>query len=67
MFPRLSRPALRPTYSPTQRVTGALSLTVKRPEHEPDHSPVSPLLPMFSWCAQRGLFIIDNYESLSEV
>ena len=67
MCPRLSRPALRPTYSPVQRVTEVLSLAVKRPDHYPDHSPVSPLPPMFSRCAQRGLFVIDDYESLSEV
>jgi len=32
---------LGPTQPPIQWVTGALSLGVKRPEHEADHSPSS--------------------------
>jgi hypothetical protein len=34
-----SRPAVRPTQPPIQRVTGALSLRVKRPGREDDHLP----------------------------
>jgi hypothetical protein len=33
-----SRPALGPTQPPTQRVLESLSVEVKRPEHEVDHS-----------------------------
>jgi len=33
--------ALGPTQSPTQRVMGYLSLGVKQPVHEADHSPPS--------------------------
>jgi hypothetical protein len=36
-----SRTALGPTQPPIQGVPGALSLGVKRPEREADHSPVS--------------------------
>jgi hypothetical protein len=35
------RPALRPTQTPIQWVPGALSLGVKRPGREADHSPLS--------------------------
>jgi hypothetical protein len=38
-FSMSSRPALRPTQSPIQSVTGALSPWVKRPGREADHSP----------------------------
>jgi hypothetical protein len=38
LFTIASRPALRPTQSPIQWVTGALSLVVKRPRCEADHS-----------------------------
>jgi len=34
-----SRPALEPIHLPIQCVRGALSLGVKRPEREADHSP----------------------------
>jgi len=37
----ISRTALGPTQPPIQWVTGALSLGVKRPGHEADHSPPS--------------------------
>jgi hypothetical protein len=37
----VSRTALGPTQSPIQWVTGALSLGVKRPGREADHSPPS--------------------------
>jgi hypothetical protein len=37
----VSRPALGPTQPPIQRVPGALSLGVKRPGSEADHSPPS--------------------------
>jgi hypothetical protein len=40
-FTTASRTALGPTQPPTQRVRGALSLGVKRPVREADHSPPS--------------------------
>jgi hypothetical protein len=40
-FTTMSRPALGPTQPPSQWVPGALSLGVKRPGHEADHSPPS--------------------------
>jgi hypothetical protein len=39
LFPNASRTALRPAQSPIQWVPGALSLGVKRPGREADHSP----------------------------
>jgi hypothetical protein len=39
LFPKLSRPALKSTQPPIQWVPGALSLGVKRPGREVDHSP----------------------------
>jgi hypothetical protein len=36
-----SRPALGPTQPPIQLVLGALSLGIKRPDREADHSPPS--------------------------
>jgi hypothetical protein len=41
LFTTASRTALGPTQPPTQRVPGALSLRVKRPGREADHSPPS--------------------------
>jgi hypothetical protein len=41
LFTAASRTALGPTQPPIQWVPGALSLGVKRPEREPDHSPSS--------------------------
>jgi hypothetical protein len=38
LFSTASRPALGPTQPPTQWVAGALSLGVKRPGREADHS-----------------------------
>jgi hypothetical protein len=38
LFDIMSRPALGPTQSPIQRVPEALSLGIKRPEREADHS-----------------------------
>jgi hypothetical protein len=38
-FTTASRKALGPTQPPVQGVPGALSLEVKRPGHEADHSP----------------------------
>jgi hypothetical protein len=39
LFSTSSRPALGPTQPPIQRVLGAVSPGVKRPEREADHSP----------------------------
>jgi hypothetical protein len=64
MFTTASRTALGPTQPPFQRVPGALSLGVKRPGREADHSPPSnaeveelrgaiPPLPQYAfiaWC-----------------
>jgi hypothetical protein len=41
LFTTVSRTALGPTQLPIQWVLGALSLGVKRPEREADHSPPS--------------------------
>jgi hypothetical protein len=41
LFTTASRTALEPTQPPVQWVPGALSLEVKRPERETDHSPPS--------------------------
>jgi hypothetical protein len=41
LFTTASRTALRPTQPPIQWVQGALSLGIKRPGHEADHSPPS--------------------------
>jgi hypothetical protein len=41
LFTTASRTALVPTQPPIQRVTGALSLELKRPGREADHSPPS--------------------------
>jgi hypothetical protein len=41
LFTTASRTALRPTQPPIQWVPGALSLVVKRPVREADHSPPS--------------------------
>jgi hypothetical protein len=41
LFTTVSRPVLRTTQSPIQWVPGALSLGVKQPEREADHSPQS--------------------------
>jgi hypothetical protein len=41
LFTTASRTALGPTQPPIQRVPGALSLRVKRPGREADHSPPS--------------------------
>jgi hypothetical protein len=39
LFDTVSRPALRPPQPPIQKVLGDLSLKVKRPGREVDHSP----------------------------
>jgi len=41
LFDTVSRPAMVPTQPPIQQVTGALSLEVKRPVNEANHSPPS--------------------------
>jgi hypothetical protein len=43
LFTTVSRTALGPTQPPIQRVSGALSLGVKRPGREADHSPPLPI------------------------
>jgi hypothetical protein len=61
----VSRPALEPTQPPIQWVLGALSLEIKRPGREADHSPPSsaevkecvglylhsPNTPFMAWCS----------------
>jgi hypothetical protein len=67
LFTTASRPALRPTQPPTQWVTGALSLGVKLPEREADHSPASsaevknsrsciftPQYTFMAWCSVKA-------------
>jgi hypothetical protein len=41
LFASASRPALGPTQPPIQWISGALSLVIKRPGREADHSPPS--------------------------
>jgi hypothetical protein len=41
LYSTASRPALEPTHSPFQCVPGALSLGIKQPRREADHSPPS--------------------------
>jgi hypothetical protein len=48
-FTTASRPALGPAQTPIQRVPGALSLAVKRPELEAYHSPPSSVEVKNSW------------------
>jgi hypothetical protein len=69
LFTTASRTALGPTQPPIQWVPGALSLVVKRPGHEADHSPQSsadvkecvvllPPLPQYAfiaWCILSNL------------
>jgi hypothetical protein len=49
----MSRTALGPTQPPIQWVPGALSLGVKQPGHEADHSP--PILPVVFMGVKLGL------------
>jgi hypothetical protein len=49
LFTTASRTALRPTQPPIQRVPGALSLRVKRPGREADHSPPSSAEVKHAW------------------
>jgi len=72
-FTTVSRPALEPTLPPIQWVPGVLSLEVKRPGRETDHSPPSsaevnnvwrynstPQYAFMAWCsvkAQRQLYL----------
>jgi hypothetical protein len=67
LFTTASRTALKPTQPPIHWVPGALSLGVKRPEREADHSPPSnaeveesgaiPLIPQYAfmfWCSVKA-------------
>jgi hypothetical protein len=49
LFTTASRPALRPTQPPIQWVPGALSLGVKRPVREADHSSASSAEVKTAW------------------
>jgi hypothetical protein len=51
LFTTAPRTALGPTQPPIQWVSGALSLGIKRPKREADHSP--PLPNMLSWRSAR--------------
>jgi hypothetical protein len=66
LFTTASRKALGPTQPPTQCVRGALSLRVKRPGREADHSPPSsaevkervgytstPPIALIAWCSVK--------------
>jgi hypothetical protein len=54
LFTTASRTALGPTQPPTQWVRGALSLGVKRPGREADHSPPSSAIYTFTtWCSVK--------------
>jgi hypothetical protein len=41
LFDTVSRPAMGPTQHPMRWVPGALSLGIKRPEHEAEYAPPS--------------------------
>jgi hypothetical protein len=49
LFTTESRPALEPTEPPIQWLPGALSLVVKRPGREADHSPPSSVELKNAW------------------
>jgi hypothetical protein len=71
-FTDSSRTALGPTQPPIQRVTGAISLGVKRPGCEADHSHLVPmsrmcgaitLLPQYifmAWCSVKAEEILHG-------
>jgi hypothetical protein len=66
LFTIASRPALGPTQPPIQWVPGALSLGVKRPGREADHSPpssaeVKNAYSLMTWCIVKHR---DNFTSL---
>jgi hypothetical protein len=46
--------ALRPTQPPIQWVRGALSLGVKQPRREADHSPPFPQYASMAWCSVKA-------------
>jgi hypothetical protein len=58
-----SRAALGPTHPPIQWVPGALSLRVKQPGREADHSPPFPQYAFMAWylVKHRGNFIFTFY------
>jgi hypothetical protein len=49
LFSTVSRPALGPNQPPVQWVPGALTLGVKRPVREADHSPASSAEVKSAW------------------
>jgi hypothetical protein len=55
LFTTASRPALEPTQPPIQWVLGALSLGVKRPGREADHSPPSTVEVENAWSSIPSL------------
>jgi hypothetical protein len=58
LFTTASRTALGPTQPPIQWVPGALSLGVKRPGHEADHSPPSSAEVKDEWsCTSTLLYV----------
>jgi hypothetical protein len=57
-FSTVSRPALGPTQPPIQWVLGTLSLEVKRPGREGDHSPPSSAEVKNAWSYTSGLLYI---------
>jgi hypothetical protein len=77
LFDTASRQAMEPTQPPIQRVPGVLSLGVKRPGRETDHSPTSsaevknawsytstPQYAFMAWCsvkAQGQLYLYLTY------
>jgi hypothetical protein len=60
-FSKLSRPSLRPTWSPIQLVTRDISPGVKRPRSETDHSPSTSAKVKKTWiytCIPPYIFMV---------
>jgi hypothetical protein len=77
LFTTTSRTALEPTQPPIQWVPGALSLGVKWPGREADHSPLSsakvkewvelylhPHYTFMAWCLVKKIKFITNHHSM---